>query len=166
VPGVRRSRPHHAPRRDTRAPRSPAAATPATPGAFAAAAVRNGPRGRVTGGAGAQRHARALEELIGERASLRVVPGAAHAAHWSDARAVAAVLAEAARAEAWRCRECAGLGAVGCPNCEAAGWYEASGRRVQCSCCKGRGRVVCRACFKGDPYDVEAIRGRMRQLPD
>ena len=32
--------------------------------------------------------------------------------------------------------------------------------------CRGSGQVVCRACFKGDPWDLEAVRERARRRPD
>ncbi len=52
---------------------------------------------------------------------------------------------------------------MACPNCDdASGHYETYGRVVQCSACKGTGLVICRACFNGDPYDIEGIRATVR----
>ena len=66
----------------------------------------------------------------------------------------------------WRatlgCGSCAGTRAVPCPNCEGEGGYTAMGGvAVACRACRSTGRVVCRDCFTGDGYDIEAIRRRM-----
>ena len=70
----------------------------------------------------------------------------------------------------WRasigCECCGDTRAVPCPNCEAMGGYTAMGSvAVACKACRGKGRVVCRACFVGDGYDIEAIRQKMG-VPD
>ena len=41
--------------------------------------------------------------------------------------------------------------------------------KVTCPACKGRGLVICRDCFSlygEDPADIEAIREKMRRMPD
>jgi len=70
----------------------------------------------------------------------------------------------------WRdrfgCTCCDDSRAVPCPNCDGEGGYEAMGGvPVACRACRGTGRVVCRACFTGDGYDVAAIR-RNIGVPD
>ena len=70
----------------------------------------------------------------------------------------------------WRrqfgCDACEGSRSVGCPRCDGLGGYEAMGGvAVACKSCRGTGRVVCRACFVGDGYDIEAIRRDMG-VPD
>jgi len=65
------------------------------------------------------------------------------------------------------CGTCAGTTRVGCPNCDGAGSYVAMGdRTVQCRACRGSGLVVCRDCFDGDPWDLEAVRARAERSPD
>mmetsp|Transcript_10050 Transcript_10050/g.28160 ORF Transcript_10050/g.28160 Transcript_10050/m.28160 type:complete len:435 (-) Transcript_10050:625-1929(-) len=68
-----------------------------------------------------------------------------------------------------RCNVCNDSRAVGCPNCDAQGYYITYGRRVTCPACKGRGLVMCRDCFPlygEDPADIEAIREKMKRMPD
>ena len=70
----------------------------------------------------------------------------------------------------WRasfgCEGCGDTRAVPCPNCGAAGGYTAMGGvAVACKACRGTGRVVCRECFTGDGFDIEAIRRKMG-VPD
>ena len=41
--------------------------------------------------------------------------------------------------------------------------------KVTCPACKGRGLVICRDCFSlygENPSDIEAIREKMRRMPD
>lgn len=66
------------------------------------------------------------------------------------------------------CAKCMGSETVPCPNCDEStlGYYKAYGRLVLCSCCKGRGFVLCRDCFRGDPYDIEAIRAKLDRKPN
>lgn len=67
------------------------------------------------------------------------------------------------------CPACNDSRAVGCPNCDAEGYYISYGQTVKCNCCKGRGLVMCRECFSRydeDPYDIDAIREKMSKLPD
>lgn len=61
------------------------------------------------------------------------------------------------------CDDCQGDEVVGCPNCDAQGTYVTYGRLVECKCCKGTGLVICRACFNGDPYDMEGIREKVQR---
>jgi len=103
---------------------------------------------------------------IGPRGSLEVLQGAGHLPHWDAPEATAAALGAWLAAPAWECEACGNSEAVGCPNCDALGYYVAYSRRVTCSCCHGRGRVVCRACFRGDPWDIDGVRNRMRAIPD
>ncbi|KAJ1447181.1 hypothetical protein M885DRAFT_472165 [Pelagophyceae sp. CCMP2097] len=63
------------------------------------------------------------------------------------------------------CAVCRGTTVDGCPNCDG-GVYMASGTQVTCKACRGSGQVVCRSCFRGDPWDLEAIRERARRRPD
>jgi len=57
-----------------------------------------------------------------------------------------------------------------CPNCDGVGTYNAMGNIVTtCTCCNGRGYVMCRNCFDQydeDPYDIEKIRDTMNRMPD
>lgn len=49
------------------------------------------------------------------------------------------------------------------------GYYVSYNQSVKCNCCKGRGFVICRACFDQydeDPNDLEAIRELMSRMPD
>lgn len=82
------------------------------------------------------------------------------------------------------CACCLGSEVVPCPACDGRGEYDTDpyvipdlpplqdGSRVHavstvtCSSCHGAGQVVCRACFEGDGWDVEAVRARMRRKPD
>ena len=65
------------------------------------------------------------------------------------------------------CDVCNGTEVVGCSNCDGKGRYEAMGGvETECKACRGSGQVVCRACFKGDPWDIEAVRERARRRPD
>ena len=67
------------------------------------------------------------------------------------------------------CQVCNDSRCVGCPNCDAEGYYMAYERKVKCNACKGRGLVICRSCFSyygDDPSDVERIREIMSQIPD
>ena len=79
-------------------------------------------------------------------------------------------LLPAALQRRWRrafgCESCGESRAVACPNCDAAGGYEAMGGvPVACRACRGTGRVICRACFTGDGYDLAGIR-RTMGVPD
>jgi len=57
-----------------------------------------------------------------------------------------------------------------CPNCDGVGTYNAMGNTIiPCTCCNGRGYVMCRTCFHHydeDPYDIETIRTTMNRMPD
>ena len=67
------------------------------------------------------------------------------------------------------CQVCNDSRCVGCPNCDAEGYYMAYDRRVKCNACKGRGLVICRSCFSyygDDPSDIERIREIMSRIPD
>ena len=68
------------------------------------------------------------------------------------------------------CKVCNDTRRVPCPNCDGVGRYTAmGGKSVQCTSCRGRGFVICRACFSDyddDPYDIEGIREIMSRLPD
>lgn len=67
------------------------------------------------------------------------------------------------------CAKCMGSETVTCPNCDelTLGYYKADiGSLVKCSCCNGRGFVICRDCFRGDPYDIEAIRAKLDRKPN
>jgi hypothetical protein len=67
------------------------------------------------------------------------------------------------------CPVCNDTRCVDCPNCEGVGTYVTYGRQVPCNCCKGRGFVMCRACFSTydeDPIDIDAIRRVMLSMPD
>ncbi len=68
------------------------------------------------------------------------------------------------------CVVCNDTRCVPCPNCDGIGTYTAmGGRTVTCTSCKGRGFVICRACFdqyKEDPYDIDTIRDKMARMPD
>ena len=68
------------------------------------------------------------------------------------------------------CSVCNGTRRDTCPNCDGIGTYTAmGGRSVTCTSCKGRGYVICRACFNQyneDPNDIEAIRDLMSRMPD
>ena len=68
------------------------------------------------------------------------------------------------------CSVCLDTRQVPCPNCDGVGAYVATGRRTTtCTSCRGRGCVICRACFNRydeDPYDIDAIREKMSRMPD
>jgi hypothetical protein len=68
------------------------------------------------------------------------------------------------------CLVCKDTRRVPCPNCEGIGNYVAmGGRTVVCTSCRGRGFVICRACFDcygEDPNDIEAIRELVSRMPD
>ena len=64
------------------------------------------------------------------------------------------------------CEVCNGTEVVGCPNCDGKGRYVTYGTETACKACRGSGQVVCRACFKGDPWDLEGVRERARRRPD
>jgi hypothetical protein len=68
------------------------------------------------------------------------------------------------------CPVCNDTRRVPCPNCDGVGTYIAmGGRSVQCTSCRGRGFVICRACFDRydeDPYDIDTIREKMSRMPD
>ena len=64
------------------------------------------------------------------------------------------------------CETCRNTRAVPCPNCDGVGGYEAmGGTAVPCKACRATGKVVCRDCFVGDPWDIEQIRRDMG-VPD
>ena len=75
----------------------------------------------------------------------------------------------------WRrwlgCESCGDTRAVQCPNCAGLGGYLAMGdvgelgRWSSCRACRSTGRVICRACFVGDGWDLEGIRRQM-SVPD
>lgn len=90
---------------------------------------------------------------------------------------------ETARAGAPVCTSCGGSQMAPCPSCDGCGRYAVNykipdlpampdGSRpvgtmeVKCASCQGRGTVICRVCFSGDPYDLEAVRAIMRSKPD
>ena len=67
------------------------------------------------------------------------------------------------------CKSCKGSRCIGCPNCDAQGYYMSYGRKVACPACRSRGLVICRECFNKygeDPNDIEAIRFIMEKMPD
>ena len=64
------------------------------------------------------------------------------------------------------CEVCNGTEVAGCPNCDGLGSYVSYDQQIQCKACRGSGQVVCRACFKGDPWDLEAVRERAGRRPD
>lgn len=68
------------------------------------------------------------------------------------------------------CKVCSDTRRVLCPNCGGEGRYTAmGGRSVDCTSCKGRGFVICRACFSyydNVPNDLESIRDFMSRMPD
>jgi len=68
-----------------------------------------------------------------------------------------------------QCDVCNGTRCVGCPNCDSQGYYITYGQSVKCTSCRGRGFVICRACFSQydeDPADIDAIREKMSRMPD
>lgn len=69
-----------------------------------------------------------------------------------------------------RCQICKDTRCDVCPNCDGMGTYVATGgRSTTCTSCKGRGYVICRACygsFDEDPYDIDAVRDLMSRMPD
>eukprot|EP00980_Cylindrotheca_fusiformis_P003183 scaffold721_cov131-Cylindrotheca_fusiformis.AAC.73 len=70
-------------------------------------------------------------------------------------------LTNAKKSEEKPCQVCNGTRRNICPNCDGMGTYVAMGERsIKCSSCKGRGYVICRACFDSydeDPFDIDAI---------
>lgn len=59
------------------------------------------------------------------------------------------------------CAVCGGSRVVECPSCGGMASYISGGRGYPCkSCCAAGpgGTVICRACYEGDPYDLEGIR--------
>lgn len=64
------------------------------------------------------------------------------------------------------CGVCNGTEVAGCPNCDGMGRYVSYGMETECKACRGAGQVVCRACFEGDPWNLEAVRERARRRPD
>ena len=64
------------------------------------------------------------------------------------------------------CEVCNGTDVVSCPNCDGQGYYVSYDQQIQCKACRGSGQVVCRACFRGGPWDLEAVRERARRRPD
>ena len=69
------------------------------------------------------------------------------------------------------CPVCKDTRRVPCPNCDGVGKYAAmGGSSVTCTSCRGKGFVICRACFDRyddlDPYDIEQIRQFMDRMPD
>mmetsp|Transcript_15399 Transcript_15399/g.47677 ORF Transcript_15399/g.47677 Transcript_15399/m.47677 type:complete len:107 (-) Transcript_15399:23-343(-) len=65
------------------------------------------------------------------------------------------------------CPLCDGTEVVPCPNCDGVGSYVAMGGvKTTCTSCRGSGQVVCRSCFSGDPWDLEAVRARALRRPD
>jgi len=72
--------------------------------------------------------------------------------------------------EADPCLVCNDTRRVSCPNCDGVGKYLAMGEVfVDCTCCNGRGFVICRNCFDQydeDPYDIETIREVVSRMPD
>mmetsp|Transcript_34009 Transcript_34009/g.65303 ORF Transcript_34009/g.65303 Transcript_34009/m.65303 type:complete len:417 (+) Transcript_34009:95-1345(+) len=65
------------------------------------------------------------------------------------------------------CSECQDTRAVPCPNCDD-GTYVTYGQRVVCKACRGKGLVICRACFSqyDTPNDIESIREVVDKIPD
>jgi len=67
------------------------------------------------------------------------------------------------------CGDCDDTRAVSCPNCDGRGDYVTYNQLVRCNCCRGSGRVICRACFDWygeNPADIEGIRDFMSRMPD
>jgi hypothetical protein len=68
------------------------------------------------------------------------------------------------------CPVCKDTRQVPCPNCEGIGNYVVmGGKSIVCTSCRGRGFVICRACFDyygEDPSDIEAIRELVSRMPD
>lgn len=58
------------------------------------------------------------------------------------------------------CSACQGSELQACYNCDGQGSYKTYGVSVVCKGCKGSGNILCRSCFKGDPWDIEAARTR------
>jgi len=56
------------------------------------------------------------------------------------------------------CTVCDDRRVVDCPSCGGLGSYISNGRGYPCSSCRAKGRVLCRVCYTGDPYDVVGIR--------
>ena len=55
-----------------------------------------------------------------------------------------------------------------CPNCDGKGLHFSYAQRIECSCCRGSGQVICRACFSelGVENSVEGVREFMKSRPD
>jgi hypothetical protein len=68
------------------------------------------------------------------------------------------------------CPVCNDTRTVPCPNCDGIGNYVVmGGKSIVCTSCRGRGFVICRACFDyygEDPSDIEAIRELVSRMPD
>lgn len=64
------------------------------------------------------------------------------------------------------CGECRGEEFVPCTNCEGTGLVHSHPSRVSCTACRGSGFVMCRSCFRGDPWDIDAVRNRALRRPD
>lgn len=68
------------------------------------------------------------------------------------------------------CPVCQDTRRVPCPNCDGIGKYVVmGGRSIVCTSCRGRGFVICRACFDHygeDPSDIGAIRELVSRMPD
>ncbi|CAM9144883.1 unnamed protein product [Laminaria digitata] len=56
------------------------------------------------------------------------------------------------------CSTCRGSELQACSNCDGQGSYKTYDVVVVCKSCKGSGNVLCRSCFTGDPWDIEAAR--------
>ena len=119
----------------------------------------------------------AVASVLGSRSSLRLAASPHALRNALTLRGGATTrappppaLLPAALQRRWRrafgCESCGESRAVACPNCDAAGGYEAMGGvPVACRACRGTGRVICRACFTGDGYDLAGIR-RTMGVPD
>ena len=69
------------------------------------------------------------------------------------------------------CGVCGGTETVSCPNCGGRGKITATTGETDCPACDGTGLVLCRSCFKLDPFDLDAVRqaatdARRRRLDD
>ncbi|CAN0471014.1 unnamed protein product [Ectocarpus sp. 12 AP-2014] len=61
------------------------------------------------------------------------------------------------------CGTCQGSELQACYNCDGLGSYKTYGVVVTCKACRGSGNILCRSCFKGDPWDIEAARTRAEE---